>query len=71
MISSPPLKEKVLLAGYETHILDTSREIQFNQLSVSQQGDVEAVLHRPLREGRPWSFHGLEGVSAESLEEIA
>ena len=42
--------EKVLLAGHETHILDTSREIQFNKLSVSQQGDVEAVLHRPLRE---------------------
>ena len=28
--------EKVLLAGYETHVLDTSREIQFNKLSVSQ-----------------------------------
>ena len=41
--------EKVLLPGYETHILDSSREIQYNKLSVSQQGDVEAVMHRPLR----------------------
>ena len=61
--------EKVLLAGYETYILDTSREIQYNKLSVSQQGDVEATMHRPLREGKPWAFHGLEGISAESLEQ--
>ena len=60
--------EKVLLPGYETHILDSSREIQYNKLSVSQQGNVEAVMHRPLREGKPWAFHGLEGISAESLE---
>ncbi len=60
--------EKVLLPGYETHILDTSREIQYNKLSVSQQGDVEAIMHRPLREGRPWAFHGLDGISADSLE---
>ena len=45
--------EKVLLVGYETHILDTSREIQYNKVSVSQQGDVEATMHRPLREGKP------------------
>ena len=51
--------EKILLAGYETHILDSSREIQHNKFSVSQQGDVEAVMHRPLREGKPWIFHGL------------
>ena len=61
--------EKVLLAGYETHILETSHEVQFNKLSVSQQGDVEATMHRPLREGRPWAFHGMEGISADSLEE--
>ena len=61
--------EKVLLAGYETHILNTSREIQYNKLSVSQQGDVEATMHRPLREGKPWAFHGLDGISADSLEE--
>ena len=59
---------KVLLAGYETHILDTGREIQYNKMSVSQQGDVEATMHRPLREGKPWAFHDLEGISAESLE---
>ena len=57
------------MAGYETHVLDASREIQYNKLSVSQQGDVEATMHRPLREGKPWSFHGLDGISADSLEE--
>ncbi len=61
--------EKVLLASYEAYILDSSREIQYNKLSVSQQGDVEATMHRPLREGKPWAFHGLEGISADSLEE--
>ena len=61
--------EKLLLSGYETHILDTAREIQYNKLSVNQQGDVEATMHRPLiREGKPWAFHGLEGISADSLE---
>ena len=59
---------KVLLSGYEAHLLDTTREIQFNKLSVSQQGDVEAVMHRPLREGRPWAFDGLDGICPESLE---
>ncbi len=61
--------EKVLLPGYESHVLDTSREIQYNKLTVNQQGDVQATMHRPLREGKPWAFHGLEGVSADSLEE--
>ena len=49
--------EKVLLTGYETHILDTSREIQYNKLLVSQQGDVTAVMHRPFRRGS----HGPSG----------
>ena len=60
---------KVLLPGYETYTLDTSREIQYNKLSVGQQGDVQATMHRPLREGRPWAFHGLEGVSDAAYEE--
>ena len=60
--------ERVLLAGYETHILDTNREIQYNKISVSQEGSVEATMHRPLREGKPWAFHGLEAISGESLE---
>ena len=68
--AQPPIEgQKVLLPGYETHILDTSREIQYNKISVNQQRDVEATLHRPLREGKPWAFHGLEGISAESLQE--
>ena len=58
----------MLLSGYEAHILDTGREIQYNKMSVNQQGDVEATMRRPLREGKPWAFHGLEGMSAESLE---
>jgi len=61
--------ERVLLPGYETHVLDLTdtRRVQYNKLSVSQQGDVEAVIHRPLREGNPWDF-GLPGICEESLE---
>ena len=51
--------EKVLLPGYETHVLDTSRPIQYNKLTVNQQGDVSATMHRPheAREalGVPWT----------------
>ena len=61
--------EKVLLPGYETYILDTNRQIQFNKLSVNKQGDVSATMHRPLRHGKPWAFHGLEGISDDSLVE--
>ena len=59
------LGENVLLAGYESHVSDTSRPIQYNKLTVSQQGDVSATMHRPLRQGKPWTFHGLEGISQE------
>ena len=59
--------EKVLLPGYETHVLDTTRQIEYNKLSINQQGDVEATMRRPLREGKPWAFHGLDGISQESL----
>ena len=52
---------RVLLPGYETYTLDESRPIQYNRHSVNAQGDVDAVMHRPLREGRPWAFHGLDG----------
>jgi hypothetical protein len=61
--------EKVLLPGYETHVLDTTPGIQYNKLSINQQGDVEATMRRPLREGKPWTFHGLDGISQESLQE--
>ena len=50
-------------------MLDTSRPIQYNKLTVNQQGDVSATLHRPLRQGEPWTFHGQEGISEDSLEE--
>lgn len=60
--------EKVLLPGYETHVLDTSRPIQYNKLTVNQQGDVSATMHRPLRQGKPWAFHGIQ-ASQDSLEE--
>ena len=57
------------MAGYESHVLDTSRPIQYNRLTVNQEGDVSATIHRPLRQGKPWAFHGLEGISQASLEE--
>ena len=60
--------EKIILPGYETHILDTQREIEYNKLSISQQGNVEATLHRPLRHGRPWRFT-IEGVSQDAFED--
>ena len=45
--------EKIILPGYETYVMDTQREVEYNRLSISQQGNVEATLHRPLRHGRP------------------
>ena len=56
--------------GYKTHILDRSHKIQYNKLTVNSGGDVEAMPHRPLRTGKPYMFHGLEGVAAEALEDI-
>ena len=65
-----PDGSRILISGYETHLIDAtdSRRVQFNKLSVTEEGDVEAVMHRPLREGSPWAFHGLQGISEESLE---
>ena len=59
---------RALVVGYESATLDTSREIQFNKLSMGSAGTVEAAMHRPLREGKPWRFHGLEGVSEDALQ---
>ena len=59
----------MLLAGYESHILDTSRQIEYNKQHVTDSGDVETTIHRPLRQGKPWAFHGLEGISEDSLAE--
>ena len=36
---------------------------------MNAQGDVEAVMHRHLREARPWAFDGLEGVSEAAYDE--
>ena len=50
---------ELLLPGNDSGVaslLDHSREIEYNKLSVSSHGDVEAVMHRPLRHGRPWRF---------------
>jgi len=60
---------KVLVQGYESATLDTSREIQYNKLSMSSSGSTEAAMHRPLREGKPWAFHGMEGVSEDAYEQ--
>jgi hypothetical protein len=53
--------ERILLAGYETHRMDSTRPMQFNRLSYNAQGEPSAVMHRPLVAGLPWSF-GFSGV---------
>ena len=65
-----PDGNRILISGYETHLTDVTdaRRVMYNKLSVNTQGDVEAAMHRPLREGCPWAFHGLEGIAEESLE---
>ena len=59
---------RALGVGYESATLDTSREIQYNKLSMGNAGTTEAVMHRPLREGKPWRFD-LEGVSEHAYEQ--
>ena len=61
--------EKILLAGYETHRYDPSRQIQFNKLSYNQAGEAQAVMHRPLYHGKPWAFQFGTQVVEEALEE--
>ena len=46
--------ERILLAGYETHRLDASRELQYNKLTHNEAGEASALLHRPLTAGSPW-----------------
>ena len=61
---------EVLLPGNESGVaslLDHSREIEYNKLSISAQGDVTAVLHRPLRQARPWRFDFAGAVSYTHL----
>ena len=57
------------MGGYESYTLDPSesRQIQYNKLTVSEQGDVTAGMHRPLREGRPWRFP-FSGVTEDAYE---
>ena len=59
---------RALVVGYESATLDTTREIQFNKLSMGNAGTTEAVMHRLLRKGKPWHFD-LEGVSEEAYGE--
>ena len=58
-----------MLTGYEAAYSDTRRQIEYNKVEYTQAGSLEATMHRPLREGKSWAFHGLQGVSTESLEE--
>ena len=60
---------RALVVGYESATLDTSRQIQYNKLSMGSSGFAEAVMHRNLREGKPWAFHGMEGVSEDAYEQ--
>jgi hypothetical protein len=61
---------RALVTGYESATLDTTREIQYNKLSMGgNAGTTEAAMHRPLREGKPWAFHGMEGVSEDAYEQ--
>ena len=64
-----PDGNRILIQGYESHLTDVTdtRRVQFNKLSMNTAGNLEALLHRPLREGNPWDF-GLQGISEESLE---
>ena len=52
--------EVLLLGGYETWLWDTSREIQFIKESTDAFEDgteqVDVVMHRPLRDIKPWRF---------------
>ncbi len=49
---------------------DCELELDKQTISVHEGGevDVEAVLHRPLRQGLPWNF-GFRGVCPEALQE--
>ena len=67
--------EMVLIegGGSEAHItLDVGGEIQYNKETISIQPEgglvVSALLHRPLRASKPWSF-GFRGVCQEAFDE--
>ena len=60
-------EERILLAGYETHRDDPSRQIQYNKLSHNAAAEPEAIMNRPLMAGDPWSF-GFPGVCQEAAE---
>ena len=64
--------DRILLAGYETWLYDPEATIEYNRESVEVRPDgharVEAVMHRPLRDAKPWSF-GLKGICDEALHD--
>ena len=58
--------------GSQTRMtLDTERAVEYNKEDIIIQQDgsmtVDAVLHRPLRAARPWSF-GFRGVCPEAFD---
>jgi len=55
-----------------TSVLDPSRPLEYNKESISVLPDgsynVEALLHRPLRDAKPWMF-GFAGVCPEAYDQ--
>lgn len=67
MQSRPPIDgERILIARYETHRLETRQEIQYNRLSWNDAAtDATDVMHGPLREGHPLRFP-FDGISEDA-----
>ena len=61
-------EQQFLVSEYEAAYLDTERPIEYDKQSMSVSGDFETTLNRPLREGKPFAFHGLDGVSEDAYE---
>jgi len=62
---------KILLPGNDSGVaslLDTSRTTEYNKLTVNAQGHASAVLHRPLRQAKPWRFY-FGGASEDAYAE--
>ena len=54
------------MSDYQTAYLDTEKPIEYLKQSVSTSGDFETTTHRPEREGKPWKFDGMEGISEDA-----
>jgi len=71
-----PGPHQVLMAGYETWLLDPDRPVLYDRQEtfVAPDGEVsvQATLDRPLHHAKPWKFPGLyrcEGLAPEAFEE--